>query len=222
LSSADTTEEEAVVAPDEAREELLSLITTELGSGVVGSHIRPGDDIWVRVQRDAWLDAARLLRANLGFHYFNFVSAIDWMPSPFGRGMDSRVDQTLDGVESPEAAPIEQGLTGGDTRFQVLARVDNVSTNLGITLKVDIPDDDLRLTTWVPVYPGADWHERECWEMFGIEFTGHPGLRHIYLPGAFEGNPMRKDYPLLARHVKPWPGIVDVEDMPGDDDEAKS
>jgi len=222
LSSADTTEEETVAATDEAREELLARLTTELGSGVVGSHIRPGDDIWVRVQRDAWLDAARLLRANLGFHYFNFVSAIDWMPSPFGRGMDSQVDQTLDGVEPPEAAPIEQGLAGGDTRFQVLARVDNVSTNLGITLKVDIPDDDLRLTTWVPVYPGANWHERECWEMFGIEFTGHPGLRHIYLPGAFEGNPMRKDYPLLARHVKPWPGIVDVEDMPGDDDEAKS
>lgn len=73
MSSADTTEEETVAATDEAREELLARLTTELGSGVVGSHIRPGDDIWVRVQRDAWLDAARLLRANLGFHYFNFV-----------------------------------------------------------------------------------------------------------------------------------------------------
>ena len=55
--------------------------------------------------------------------------------------------------------------------------------------------------------------------MFGIDFDGHPGLRHLYLPGEFEGNPLRKDYPLLARRVKPWPGIVDVEAMPGDDDE---
>ena len=50
--------------------------------------------------------------------------------------------------------------------------------------------------------------------MFGISFNGHPGLRHLYLPGEFEGNPLRKDYPLLARRMKPWPGIVDVELMP--------
>jgi len=70
------------------------------------------------------------------------------------------------------------------------------------------------------VYAGANWHERECWEMYGISFEGHPGLRHIYLPAGFEGNPLRKDYPLLARRLKPWPGIVDVEQMPGDDDPA--
>ena len=52
--------------------------------------------------------------------------------------------------------------------------------------------------------------------MFGVIFAGHPDLRHIYLPSEFEGNPMRKDFPLLARRVKPWPGIVDVELMPGE------
>ena len=56
--------------------------------------------------------------------------------------------------------------------------------------------------------------------MFGIDFRGHPNQVHLYLPGAFEGNPLRKDYPLLARRIKPWPGIVDVELMPGDDDSA--
>jgi NADH-quinone oxidoreductase subunit C len=58
--------------------------------------------------------------------------------------------------------------------------------------------------------------------MYGVTFTGHPGLRHMYLPSEFEGHPLRKDFPLLARMVKPWPGIVDVEPMPGsgDDDEA--
>jgi NADH-quinone oxidoreductase subunit C len=55
--------------------------------------------------------------------------------------------------------------------------------------------------------------------MFGITFDGHPHLRNIYLPSEFEGNPLRKDFPLLARHVKPWPGIVDVEPMPDGDDE---
>jgi NADH-quinone oxidoreductase subunit C len=50
--------------------------------------------------------------------------------------------------------------------------------------------------------------------MFGFEFRGHPNLRHLYLPGQFEGFPLRKDFPLLSREVKPWPGLVDVEPMP--------
>ena len=52
--------------------------------------------------------------------------------------------------------------------------------------------------------------------MYGFAFDGHPDLRHLYLPGEFEGYPLRKDFPLLAREVKPWPGIVDVEPMPGE------
>ena len=76
--------------------------------------------------------------------------------------------------------------------------------------------------SWVPVYAGADWHERECWEMFGVIFDGHPALRHLYLPSEFEGHPLRKDYALLSRVVKPWPGLVDVEAMPDDDAEDET
>ena len=71
-----------------------------------------------------------------------------------------------------------------------------------------------RVETWSRVYRGADWHERETWEMYGFGFDGHPNLVHIYLPHDFEGHPLRKDFPLLAREVKPWPGLVDVELMP--------
>jgi len=55
--------------------------------------------------------------------------------------------------------------------------------------------------------------------MFGIGFNGHPDLRNMYLPTDFEGFPLRKDFPLLARMIKPWPGIVDVEPMPTLDDD---
>jgi NADH-quinone oxidoreductase subunit C len=88
-------------------------------------------------------------------------------------------------------------------------------------LKTDV-DESLRVESWVPVYPGADWHEREAWEMYGFLFDGHPSLRHLYLPSEFEGHPLRKDFPLLAREVKPWPGLVDVEPMPGNDDEEEA
>ena len=230
MSSTETPVEDAVdvVETDEAREALLGALSTELGDALVGSHLVPGDDLWIRVTRDAWVTAGRYLHTGLGFQYFNFLSGIDWMPSPFGRDMDAQVDLAL---ADPEDTPsdtadagdaIEPGVAGGDTRFQVFARVNDIVNGLGITLKVDLPDDDLSLDSWVPVYAGANWHEREAWEMYGITFAGHPGMRHIYLPADFEGNPLRKDYPLLARRMKPWPGIVDVEQMPGDDETGDS
>jgi len=212
--------DEAAVVIDEGREALLAELTSELGDAMVESYVKPGDDIWIRVGRDAWIETAHILREAMGFRYFSFLSAIDWLPSPFGRDMDSQVDITLDPPEDEkEAEPMETGYGGGDTRFQVFARVNDVSTTRAVTIKTDLPDDDLSIATWIPVYSGANWHEREAAEMFGIDFVGHPNSRKLYLPASFEGNPMRKDYPLLSRRIKPWPGIVDVEQMPGDDDE---
>ena len=136
------------------------------------------------------------------------------MPSPWGRGED---DPTAGPVERDMS--ITQGYAGGETRMQVFARVRSISTHLAVTIKADVADTDLAngvpsIETWIPVYAGANWHERECHEMFGIGFQGHPDLRNMYLPTDFEGHPLRKDFPLLARLVKPWPGIVDVEPMP--------
>jgi NADH-quinone oxidoreductase subunit C len=209
--------EEAVV--DEARDALLEAVTAEYGDAIVETHLQPGQDLWIRVSSEAWGDTASYLRERQRFRFYSWLSAIDWLPSPFGRSLDSAVD-TLLSAEEAEAAPAEivQGVAGGDTRFQVMARVHNLTTNLGVTLKADVPGtvdgNDLEVGTWTNVYPGADWHEREVHEMFGIAFAGHPGLRNLYLPGNFEGHPLRKDFPLLARLVKPWPGIVDVEPMP--------
>jgi NADH-quinone oxidoreductase subunit C len=217
LSSADTDVAETPEAPavDEAREEVLDLLRTELGDAVVGSHIRVGDDLWVRVTREAWREAGMVVRERAHCKAFEFLSAIDWLPSPFGKSEDAPTDE-----RPAPSTEIVTGYAGGDTRFQVFARVHSYSRKLAVTLKVDLPDDDLSLATWLPVYAGANWHERETHEMFGIDFVGHPYLEHLYLPGAFEGHPLRKDFPLLARMVKPWPGIVDVEPMPAGDDEA--
>ena len=89
----------------------------------------------------------------------------------------------------------------------------------GFEVQVDVPDDTMSIDSWVGVFAGANWHERETHEMFGISFNGHPDLRNMYLPTDFEGHPLRKDFPLLARIVKPWPGIVDVEPLPGGGDD---
>jgi NADH-quinone oxidoreductase subunit C len=221
LSSVDaepTTDEAA--ATDELRSGLLAAFEEELGDAVVGSQVRPSVDLWVRVRADAWFAAARFAKTKLELTFFDFLSAIDWMPSPFGRYEDAEVDSPLaDKLDQPYE--LETGYAGGDTRFQLLARVSDVRhRHVGVTLKADVPDDTMTMESWVRVYAGADWHERETWEMYGIGFEGHPGLRHIYLPTEFEGHPLRKDFPLLTRVVKPWPGIVDVEPMPGEPEEA--
>jgi NADH-quinone oxidoreductase subunit C len=235
-------EEEATVHPvpfDGLRQPLLDVLRSELGDMVLGSEIS-GDDLWVRVDRSVWRQTAELCRDRLGLRYFCFLSGLDWKANPDllgekaweapgetspGAAAADEDEEALAG-EADEATAAEEvatgqyrtGVAGGETRFQVFARLYDVESHVGITLKADLPEDDPRIDSWVPLFRGADWHEREAWEMYGFTFEGHPRLRHIYLPTAFEGHPLRKDFPLLARIVKPWPGLVDVEPIPGEGD----
>ena len=209
-----STELVAVVA--EPLADLLVEVREALGEAIVDVLLKPGDDLWVRVRTDSWVTTGEALEA-IGFDYFCFLSVMDWLPSPFGKGED---DPTEPPPERETA--IRPGVCGGDTRFQLLARLSSSTRHQALTLKVDVPDvaegESPEMPTWVGVYAGANWHEREAWEMFGIRFAGHPDLRNLYQPSDIEGHPLRKDFPLLARLVKPWPGIVDVEPMPADVD----
>jgi NADH-quinone oxidoreductase subunit C len=202
---------------DGLREGIVDGLRAALGEQVLETHLVPQRELWVRVAPEAWVTAATALKSH-GFDYFCFLSAIDWMPSPYGKGEDDPSQPPPE--PSPDAGAIKQGVAGGESRFQMLARLTDLRRHVGVMLKADVPES-MSMPTWVHVFAGANWHERETHEMFGITFDGHPDLRNIYLPSEFEGYPLRKDFPLLSRMVKPWPGIVDVEPMPGgDDDEA--
>ena len=195
---------------DTEREQVLAVIKTTLGDALVDSHLKPGDDIWIRVRTEEWQSSLKKLRDAHSFDYFCFLSAIDWMPSPYGRGEDDPTEP------APERdTTIRSGYAGGDTRIQVFARVVNSTTHIGLNVKADVADNAPAIDSLISIYAGANWHEREAHEMFGIDFIGHSDLRNMYLPIDFEGHPLRKDFPLLARMVKPWPGIVDVEPLPG-------
>ena len=212
--ASEATETTEAPATDDLRAGILAAFESELGDAVVGSQLTPGENLWIRVSAAAWQTTADVAKHKLAFTFFDFLSAIDWMPSPFGRYEDAEVDTPLS-EKLGQPWDLQTRAAGGETRFQLLARVADVrNRHVGVLLKSDVPDDTLTMPTWTGEYAGADWHERETWEMYGIAFEGHPGLRHIYLPTDFEGFPLRKDFPLLARMVKPWPGIVDVEPMP--------
>ncbi|MBC8514772.1 NADH-quinone oxidoreductase subunit C [bacterium] len=64
------------------------------------------------------------------------------------------------------------------------------------TLKAQLPHEQLVMPSVVAIHPGAEWHEREVFDMFGISFSDHPDLRRILLPEDWEGHPLRKDYPV--------------------------
>ncbi|MEV4758721.1 NADH-quinone oxidoreductase subunit C [Micromonospora sp. NPDC049559] len=94
-------------------------------------------------------------------------------------------------------------LAGG---FDVLAHLWSTRHRHGVLVRTRLPREAARVPSVVDIFPGADWHERETHEMFGIDFTGHPGLRPLLLPPEFEGHPLRKEFILASRVAKPWPG----------------
>ena len=195
--------------PDPVHVELLARLNRALPDAVI-EHADALGDLVVRVRNDAWGPLAAVCRSDLECDFLSFVAGIDWSPAPKEGGDDASGD-----TSSP-VQPTEMtfGAAGSAGRFQVFAHVQSTLRHWGVTFKVDVDEAQPLVASWVSVYPGADWHERETWEMYGVRFDGHPSLRQLYLPAGFEGHPLRKDFPLLARGVKPWPGLVDVEPMP--------
>jgi NADH-quinone oxidoreductase subunit C len=98
-----------------------------------------------------------------------------------------------------------------DVRFEVVYNLYSTKYRHHIRIRAQVPENDAKIGSAVPIWAGADWHERECYDMFGIVFDGHPDLRRILMPEDWEGHPLRKDYPLKGPELeKDWPGFVEV------------
>lgn len=88
-----------------------------------------------------------------------------------------------------------------EPRFHVVYQLYSLSNNVRLGLRVPLDGNAPSLATVEGVYPNANWHEREIWDMFGIRFEGHSDLRRILMPYDWEGHPLRKDYPLGYEEV---------------------
>ena len=86
--------------------------------------------------------------------------------------------------------------TGVDSRLHVAYHLLSMTYRRRVRLEVALDVEDPHLPSIVEVYPTADWHERETWDMFGVIFDGHPALTRILMPDDWDGHPQRKDYPL--------------------------
>jgi NADH-quinone oxidoreductase subunit C len=106
------------------------------------------------------------------------------------------------------------GVDRGEDGFDVVVQLWSTAHRHGVRVKVACPREDPVLPTISDLYPGANWHERETWELFGIRFEGHPQLVKLLLPEQFEGHPLRKDFELMSRVAKPWPGEETTGEAP--------
>jgi NADH-quinone oxidoreductase subunit C len=119
------------------------------------------------VRRDALVDIAKQLRDDDKLR-FEFCSSVSGVHYPHDTGRELHV------------------------AYHLLS----MSYRRRIRLEVTTPDDDRHIPSVVPVYPTADWQERETWDFFGVIFDGHPALTRILMPDDWIGHPQRKDYPL--------------------------
>jgi NADH-quinone oxidoreductase subunit C len=85
---------------------------------------------------------------------------------------------------------------GNEPRFEVLYELSTVATNQHLRLKITVSEDDPSVATVSDIWPTANWHEREIYDMMGITFTGHPDLRRIIMWDGYPYYPLRKDFPL--------------------------
>ena len=169
-------------------EELAELFRERLGDRVSDTVVAYGQLV-MTVEPESYADVARLCKEDpaLDFDFFDFLSGVD---------------------------------LGEDNGFAVITHLYSVGHRHHLTLRTVAPGgrDNPKVPTLTDVYLGANWHERETYDMFGIEFEGHPQLLpRILTIESFEGWPLRKDFFLTTREVKPWPGLKE----PGGGDEAE-
>jgi NADH-quinone oxidoreductase subunit C len=148
----------------------LAVLARQFGDGVFSTS-RFRDNLRLHVPPSRLLDLLRALKDQCGFSMLSELGAADYLGYP-GRSR---------------------------TRFEVHYVLRNLETAEWLVVKAGLDDPDPTLPTVVPLWLGADWMEREVYDMYGITFAGHPDLRRILMPDEFTAFPLRKDYPLRGR-----------------------
>jgi len=150
--------------------ETLKTLASIFGDGVF-SAIRFRDNLRLYVPASRLIDLLKALRDRCGYALLSEVGGTDYLGYP-GRTR---------------------------SRFEVHYVVRNLDTAAAVIVKAGVDDPDPTLPSAVPLWEGANWMEREVFDMFGIRFEGHPDLRRILMPEEFVAYPLRKDYPLRGR-----------------------
>ena len=179
---------------------LIQAVEQKFPDAIQASHAYRGDAT-VLVRQECLLDLARALRDDRAFQMNLLVdlTAVDF--SSFG-SQSQAAFFTPSGVTARPAQeiPDEDPWPGPpDTRFVIVYHFFSLSLKHRLRLEVPVGEADAEVDSITSLWAGADWLEREVWDMFGVRFRGHPNLKRILMYEKFIGHPLRKDYPVNKR-----------------------
>jgi NADH-quinone oxidoreductase subunit C len=180
---------------------LITLIADRFPGAVLTSHAWRGDETVV-LRRESLVKVARFLKEDpaLRMDFLMDVSAVDY--SAFGKSRTRGFFASSGVAVSPAAQIPDADPWPGPpakARFAVIYHFFSVTHKHRLRLVVPVDEGDAEVDSLVPLWAGANWLEREVWDMFGIRFRGHPDLTRILMYEEFEGHPLRKDYPVNKR-----------------------
>ena len=179
---------------------LIGSVTDRFPEAVSASHSYR-DDATIVLRRESLLEVARFLKEDpaLRMNYLMDLTAVDY--SAFGnRPAPAFFTSSGVSVRPSLQIPDENPWPGPpEGRFAVVYHFYSTAHKHRLRLVVPLNEDDAQLDSLTSLWPGANWLEREVWDMFGIDFRGHPNLKRILMYEGFEGHPLRKDYPVKKR-----------------------
>lgn len=180
---------------------LIASVTDRFPDGVSASHTYRGDATVV-LRPESLLEVARFLKDDpaLKMNYLMDVTAVDY--SAFGKAPAPAFFVSSGVAVSPSPQiPDENPWPGppDSSRFTVVYHFFSTAHKHRLRLVVPVEESVAEVDSLTDLWPGANWLEREVWDMFGIAFRGHPDLKRILMYEEFEGHPLRKDYPVNKR-----------------------
>jgi NADH-quinone oxidoreductase subunit C len=181
-------------------------VTSEVGGvpGFVEERVEHGESTVV-VERERLVEAATWLRDAAGFNFLSDIAAADYLGWDSPRVAGYWGDPRGRDLNSPSSWGLQHQPAPKPSRFTVsyhLLKVESGAREAArLRLQVRCEDGEA-VPSVVSVWPTADWHEREAWDMMGIPFDGHPNLARILMEDDWEGHPLRKDYPLGGEPVR--------------------
>lgn len=180
---------------------LIAAITDHFPDSVVSSHSYRGDDT-IALKPESLIEVARFLKKdeNLLMDLLMDLSAVDY--STYGKAPSRAFFASSGNKVRPRANMRDEESWPGPipgTRFAVVYHFYSIQHRHRLRIVVALQDSDLEVDSLTDLWAGANWLEREVWDMFGIRFRGHPDLKRILMYEEFEGHPLRKDYPVNRR-----------------------
>jgi NADH-quinone oxidoreductase subunit C len=180
---------------------LIETVSQRFPDAIIASHAYRGDAT-VILRREFLLETARFLKedATLQMNFLVDLTAVDY--STFGkRPAPAFFASSGVSVKPSSQIPDDDPWPGppSRSRFAVVYHFYSTVHRDRLRLVVPLEEADAEVDSVTALWPGANWLEREVWDMFGITFRGHPELKRILMYEEFEGHPLRKDYPVKKR-----------------------